>query len=154
MSDFLIVLAFAALPAAGTFAGGLAAEIFYVSDRVLSLALHLAAGIVLAVAVAVVGLELVPQALGGNPPWIPIAAFIAVGAVCIGLEHLIDAIKDRLATGEESTGPPAIFTGVPPRPLQRWHHDRHRQRDQLSTGAAPSRRASTKPTSRRLRGPL
>jgi hypothetical protein len=33
VSDFLIVLAFAALPAADNFAGGLAAEIFNVSDR-------------------------------------------------------------------------------------------------------------------------
>ncbi|MGB5951631.1 MAG: ZIP family zinc transporter [Ornithinimicrobium sp.] len=108
MSDFLLVLGFAALPAAGNFAGGLAAEIFNIPDRVLSLALHLAAGIVL----AVVGLELVPQALDGNPPWVPIAAFVAGGAVFIGLEKLIDTIKDKLATGEESTGPLAIFTGV------------------------------------------
>ncbi len=64
MSDFLLVLGFAALPAAGNIAGGLIAEIFDVSDRALSLALHLAAGIVL----AVVGLELIPQALDGNPP--------------------------------------------------------------------------------------
>lgn len=108
VSDFLIVLAFATLPAVGNFAGGLLAEIFHVSQRVLSLALHLAAGIVL----AVVGLELVPQALKGNPPWIPIAAFVAGGALFIGIERLIDIIKDRLNTGEESTGPLAIFTGV------------------------------------------
>lgn len=108
MSDFLIVLAFAALPAAGNFAGGLFAEVLDVSERALSLALHLAAGIVL----AVVALELVPQALEGNPPWIPVAAFVAGGAVFIGLEHLIDIVKDRLDTGEDSTGPLAIFTGV------------------------------------------
>lgn len=65
MSDYLSVLAFAAMPAAGSFFGGLVAEIFDVSERVLSLALalHLAAGVVL----AVVGLELVPQALEGDP---------------------------------------------------------------------------------------
>lgn len=108
MSDFLIVLAFAALPAAGNIAGGLAAELFEISDRVLSLALHLAAGIVL----AVVGLELVPRALDGNPPWIPVASFVAGGAVFMGIERLIDAIKDRLDTGEQATGPLAIFTGV------------------------------------------
>ncbi len=108
MSDFPLVLAFAALPAAGNFAGGLLAEILDVSQRTLSLALHLAAGIVL----AVVGLELVPQALAGNPPWIPIAAFVAGGAIFIGLERLIDTLKNRLHTGEESTGPLAIFTGV------------------------------------------
>lgn len=108
MNDFLIVLGFAALPAAGNFAGGLLAEAFDVSERVLSLALHLAAGIVL----AVVGLELVPQAIEANPPWVPVAAFVAGGAVFIGLERLIDIAKDRLDTGEEPTGPLAIFTGV------------------------------------------
>ncbi len=108
MSDFLIVLAFAALPAAGNIAGGLAAEVFEVSDRVLSLALHLAAGIVL----AVVGLELVPRALDSNHPWLPVAAFVAGGAVFIGIERLIENIKNRLDTGDQATGPLAIFTGV------------------------------------------
>lgn len=108
MRDFLIVLGFAAMPAAGNFVGGLVAEIFDVSERMLSLALHLAAGVVL----AVVGLELVPQALEGDPAWIPVVAFVAGGAVFIGLEKLIDIVKDRLNTGEESTGPLAIFTGV------------------------------------------
>lgn len=109
MSDFLIVLAFAALPAAGNFAGGLAAEILNVSDRVLSLALHLAAGIVL----AVVGLELVPQALEGTPPWIPVAAFVAGGAVFIGLEHLIDSIKDRWVPEKSPPGPWPSSPGCP-----------------------------------------
>lgn len=63
MQEFLLVLAFAALPAAGNLLGGLAAEFFHVSDKTLSKALHLAAGIVL----AVVGLELMPEALTGNP---------------------------------------------------------------------------------------
>lgn len=58
MQDYLQVLAFAALPAAGNFLGGVLAEIFRVSDRSLSLALYLAAGIVL----AVVGIELMLQA--------------------------------------------------------------------------------------------
>lgn len=42
MTDILIVLGFAALPTAGNIAGGLIAEVFDVSDRALSLALHLA----------------------------------------------------------------------------------------------------------------
>ncbi len=43
------------------------AEVFRVSGRALSLSLHLAAGIVL----AVVGLELMPEALKASPPWVP-----------------------------------------------------------------------------------
>ena len=68
MQGFVLVLALAALPAAGNFLGGLAAEVFKVSERALSLALHLAAGIVL----AVVGLELMPEALTAQPPWVPV----------------------------------------------------------------------------------
>lgn len=41
---FLLVLVVAMLPAAGNFTGGLVAEFFNISERALSLALHLAAG--------------------------------------------------------------------------------------------------------------
>jgi len=49
MNEFLTVLALAAMPALGNFVGGLLSEVFPVSERVLSWALHLAAGIILAV---------------------------------------------------------------------------------------------------------
>lgn len=108
MQEFLLVLAFAALPAAGNLLGGLAAEFFHVSDKTLSKALHLAAGIVL----AVVGLELMPEALTGNPAWVPIAAFAAGGAAFIGLERLIAFLAQRARAGQDAQGPMAIFTGV------------------------------------------
>lgn len=108
MNGFLIVLALAMLPAVGNFAGGLAAEALKVSERTLSLALHLAAGIVL----AVVGLELMPEALQATPPWVPIAAFVAGGALFMGLERAIGLVRARLPTSGESTGPLAIFSGV------------------------------------------
>lgn len=59
MQGFLLGLTLAGLPAAGNLLGGIAAECFSVSQRGLSLALHLAAGIVL----TVVGFELMPEAL-------------------------------------------------------------------------------------------
>lgn len=62
MEGFVLVLVLAALPAAGSFLGGLAAQLVEVSERALSLTLHLAAGIVM----AVVGLELMPEALGAS----------------------------------------------------------------------------------------
>jgi ZIP family zinc transporter len=52
--DVLRVLALALLPAAGNFAGGVLAELIPTSRRTLSRALHVAAGII----VAVVGVEL------------------------------------------------------------------------------------------------
>ncbi|WP_211236669.1 hypothetical protein [Arthrobacter castelli] len=108
MQGFTLVLALAALPAAGNFLGGLASEMFKVSERVLSLALHLAAGIVL----AVVGLELMPEALKAVPPWIPILAFIAGGASFIGIEKVIGFVQGRLPSNKDTSGPLAIFSGV------------------------------------------
>ncbi len=108
MSGFILVLALAALPAAGNFLGGLASEVVDVSERALSLTLHLAAGIVL----AVVGLELMPEALQASPPWVPILAFVGGGVFFIGIERAIGFIKGRLRAGEEATGPLAIFSGV------------------------------------------
>ncbi|WP_299039619.1 ZIP family metal transporter [uncultured Pseudokineococcus sp.] len=108
MEGFTLVLALAALPAAGNFLGALASEVTEVSERVLSLALHLAAGIVL----AVVGLELMPQALQATPPWVPILAFVGGGAFFLGVERLLDYVKNRMGGGQGATGPLAIFTGV------------------------------------------
>ena len=54
------------------------------SQRALSLALHGAAGIVL----AVVAVELIPETLTVDPPWVPILAFIVGGAFFIGSTHL------------------------------------------------------------------
>ncbi len=108
MSQFLIVLALAALPAAGNFLGGVLAELVRVSERTLSLALHLAAGIVL----AVVGLELMPEALHGTPTWVPLLAFVAGGAIFVGLDRAIGYVQGRLGAGENQAGALAIFSGV------------------------------------------
>ncbi len=108
MSRFWLVLGLAALPAAGNFLGGALAELIRVSERALSLALHLAAGIVL----AVVGLELMPEALQGTPPWLPLLAFIVGGAIFIGLDRVIGYVQARLGGTEKQAGALAIFSGV------------------------------------------
>lgn len=108
LEGFALVLALAALPAAGNLLGGVASELVDLSERTLSLALHLAAGVVL----AVVGLELMPEALSGTPAWVPIGAFVLGGAVFIGLERLIGHVQGRLGARDADTGPLAIFSGV------------------------------------------
>ncbi len=109
MDGYALVLALAALPAAGNFAGGVLAESFRVSERTLSLALHLAAGIVL----AVVGLELMPEALRASAPWVPLLAFVAGGAAFIGLDRAIGYVQARLGSGDEQESSAlAIFGGV------------------------------------------
>jgi ZIP family zinc transporter len=108
MNEFAVVMGLAALPALANFAGGGLAEIFRVSARALSLALHLAAGIVL----AVVGLELMPEALDSSAPWLPLLAFVAGGAVFIGLDRLVGYVQGRLGGDENQKGAFAIFGGV------------------------------------------
>ncbi|SDQ03141.1 MULTISPECIES: ZIP family metal transporter [Micrococcaceae] len=108
MDGFMLVLALATLPAAGNLLGGIAAELFHVSERALSLALHLAAGIVL----AVVGLELMPEALKATAPWVPILAFVGGGLFFIGIERAMGFIQGRLESSEKAAGPLAIFSGV------------------------------------------
>ncbi len=61
---------------------------------------------------AVVGLELMPEALHASPPWVPILAFVGGGLFFIGIEHAIGFVQGRLRAGDEATGPLAIFTGV------------------------------------------
>lgn len=107
-SEFGYVLLLSLLPAAGNIAGGVLAEIIDVSERALSLALHLAAGVVL----AVVGLELMPTALAVQPAWVPIVSFVAGAGLFVLIERLLHFVHARLGSDEGAPGPMAIFTGV------------------------------------------
>jgi len=109
MNEYLTVLILAALPALGNFAGGLLAEAFSVSQRRLSLALHGAAGVVL----AVVGVELMPQALQADPPWLIVLAFATGGVTFMFVDRAIGLAKSR--TGDANAHGAriwAIFLGV------------------------------------------
>ena len=109
MSEFLTVLLFAAMPAVGNFSGGLLAEAVKVSQRTLSLALHFAAGIIL----AVVGIELMPSALEVEQPWIPIAAFMAGGFAFLVLDKAVDYVRGRFGSDDSNTGAAwGIYLGV------------------------------------------
>lgn len=109
MGEFLQVLALALMPAAGNFAGGLIAEAVKISRHRLSLALHAAAGIVL----AVVAVELMPRALEGEPAWAVVAAFTFGGGFFVLVDSLINvAAARRGEAGENSGGPWAIYFAV------------------------------------------
>lgn len=107
MNDYLIAVALAAMPALGNFTGGMIAEITTVSKRMLSLALHAAAGIV----VAVVGVELMPRVIQAKPPWVIVAAFLLGGAVAVVVDVVIDRLQER-SGGSGDTGPWMIYFGV------------------------------------------
>lgn len=108
MSEFLTVMALATLPALANVAGGVLAEVVRLSERSLSLALHLAAGIVL----GVVGLELMPQALRADLPWVPLLAFVAGGALFIALDGGVGYVRVRRDGDRNQSSAMTIFGGV------------------------------------------
>lgn len=86
MSDLLSVLLFASLPAAGNFMGGLLSEWLKPSRYFVNLALHAAAGIIL----AVVSVEVMPNALRVVPVLLIAAAFLAGGGAYLIIEAVIE----------------------------------------------------------------
>ena len=105
-----MVLAFAALPALGNFAGGALAEFVPVSRLALNLALYSAAGVV----VAVVAVELMPRALEAEPAWAIVLAFVLGGAFYAAVDWAIQRLNDRYGDAGEAggAGPWVIFFGV------------------------------------------
>lgn len=99
MSNFLQVLLLALFPAIGNFAGGVIAELVRTTRRKLSIALHLAAGIVF----GVIAVELAPRTLHGMPPWLAVVGFLAGGAAFVGVNVLIERFQGQSASGGKST---------------------------------------------------
>lgn len=89
MSDLLQVLLLSLLPGAGNFTGGLIAEFWRPSPRLLNWALHAASGIL----IAIVSVELVPNALGVLAGWWLAAAFGAGGLAYIALQAGVERIQ-------------------------------------------------------------
>ena len=110
VDEFLTILALTLMPAGGNFAGGLLADVMRVSQRTLSLALHAAAGIVM----AVVGIELMPGALATGPAWVMLLAFVGGGGFAIVADMLLEVVRTRTGGAEDTAtnGPWAIYLGV------------------------------------------
>jgi ZIP family zinc transporter len=108
VADLLALLTLALLPGAGNFAGALLAELRPVSARTLSLALHAAAGVVL----AVVGVELMPTALAATTPWVIILAFMLGGVAFILLDQGLDLVRRRATGAKDSGSASLIYVGV------------------------------------------
>ncbi|MGE0160839.1 MAG: ZIP family metal transporter [Gemmatimonadales bacterium] len=89
------LLVLSALPGAGNLAGGLIAEFGATTERHLNWALHAASGIV----IAIVAVELMPEALRSLPGWWIAAAFGAGGVSYVVVES---AIKKLERNGEGS----------------------------------------------------
>lgn len=96
MNDSLTVIGLALLPALGNFAGGIIAEAFQPSCRNLNRALHAAAGIV----IAIVAVELMPEALNTVSAWIIALAFALGGVAYVTLATTVE----RLQEGTDASG--------------------------------------------------
>ena len=118
MDGYLLVLALIALPIVGNWLGGGLAEVLPVSRRTLSLALHAAAGIVL----AVVGLELMPEALTASPAWVPIVAFVFGALFFLALDKGVNRLQAMMSgddgaaadadADEEGSNPLTVYAGT------------------------------------------
>lgn len=91
MSGLLSALGLALLPAAGNFGGGLLAELLPTSGRSLSRALHVAAGII----IAVVAVEVMPSALPAAPGWALTLAFVLGGCFYLAVDWAVDKLQEK-----------------------------------------------------------
>ncbi len=107
MTSIWTVLLLSLLPGAGNFAGGLIAEFGQSSKRWLNWALHAAAGIV----IAIVAVELIPEALRALAGWWISAAFAAGGLTYVLIEWLLQR-KRTSEKGEARTGMWMIYVAV------------------------------------------
>lgn len=107
MDEFWTVLLLSFLPGAGNFAGGMFAEFRGVSPRMLSLALHAAAGIV----IGVIAVELLPEALGELAGWWIAAAVAGGGIAYVLIEGGVDRLQAR-GGGEDRTSMWMIYVAV------------------------------------------
>lgn len=107
MNNLWLVIGLALLPGLGNLAGAMVAEFVRTTPRLLNLALHAASGIV----IAVVAIELMPEALENLAGWWIAAAFAAGGAAYVGTETLIEKMKPSQESGG-STGMWMIYVAV------------------------------------------
>lgn len=93
-SSVFLVLGLALLPALANFAGGLLAEWLRPSRRSVNRALHAATGIIL----AVVAIEVMPEALGVAPAWLLALAFVAGGGTYLAVEAGVERWQESKKT--------------------------------------------------------
>lgn len=107
MNELGQVLLLSLLPGAGNFAGGVIAELWKPSPRLLNWALHAASGIV----IAIVAVELIPNALDVLAGWWLAAAFSAGGLVYIALQAGVERLQSKQG-GEGRAGMWMIYIAV------------------------------------------
>ena len=94
-SGILTVLGLALLPALGNFGGGVLAEWLRPSKKIINRTLHVATGII----IAVVAVEVMPEALRHAPAWLLALAFLAGGGVHMLVESGVERWQESRQVG-------------------------------------------------------
>lgn len=108
MDAWTTLLLLAALPALGNALGALLAEWREVTPRQVNLALHAAAGIV----VAVVAVELLPRVRGELPGWLLAAGIGAGGVLYLLLEAAVGVLRAPRGERTARAGPWMVYAAV------------------------------------------
>ena len=95
MTEFLIVLAIALLPAGGSMIGSLIAECTRPPKWIVGATLHAAAG----VAIAVVSVSLMPRILEESPIWLVIVSFLAGASFSVAMAKSVEFLATFFAAG-------------------------------------------------------
>jgi ZIP family zinc transporter len=106
--NFLLVLMLSALPVVSNFMGAMIAEALPLSKQTLGIALHTAAGVLLAIA----STELIPRVLIAKPVWTTILALFLGGAFFVWVNQLLNLSKNRLRGIDLDTVSLAIFLSI------------------------------------------
>ncbi len=105
--EFLGVLGLALLPALGNFGGGVIAEWLRPSKVLLNRALHAATGIIL----AVISVEVMPEAIGTVPAWLLALALLAGAGAYLLAEAAVDRWQ-KSKQGGAGTGAWMVYVAV------------------------------------------
>ncbi|MEH1918790.1 hypothetical protein [Nostoc sp.] len=108
MQEFLFALTLSALPVVSNFMGAMIAEALPSSKQTLGLALHAAAGVLLAIA----STELIPRVALAKPVWAPILALFFGGAFFVWINQLLNLSKNRLRGVDHNSVSWVIFLSI------------------------------------------
>lgn len=108
MPEFLFALTLSALPVISNFIGAMIAEALPLSKQTLGLALHAAAGVLLAIA----STELIPKVVIAKPVWTTILSLFLGGAFFVWVNQLLNLSKNRLRGIDRSTVSWVIFLSI------------------------------------------
>lgn len=116
MQEFLFALTLSALPVVSNFMGAMIAEALPSSKQTLGLALHAAAGVLLAILLrrrcANASTELIPRVAIAKPVWAAILALFLGGAFFVWINQLLNLSKNRLRGVDHNSVSWVIFLSI------------------------------------------